>query len=109
MNHPDATQMGLQFNPDKATINPSGVKGLWIPQEILHAPDLSWQEKILLTYIYHLDSDEHHCYASNKYLGELMGCKEKTIANVMSSLKTKGVVETVIWDGRVRKIKATLC
>ena len=47
--HPDAIRMGLSFNPDKATINPSGVKGLWIPAEILHAPDLSYQEKILLT------------------------------------------------------------
>lgn len=107
--HPDAIRMGLNFNPDKPTINPKGVKGLWVPEEILRHPDLTAQEKFLLTFIFHLDSSENHCYASNKYLGELMGVGEKTVKNVMTSLKKKGVIETVSWDGRIRKLRATLC
>ena len=109
MNHPDATLMGLEANPDKATINPQGIKGLWIPGEILHNENSTWQEKVLLTFIYHLDSTENHCYASNRYLGELMGVNEKTIANVLSSLKKKNLLETVSWNGRIRKLRVTLC
>lgn len=108
-NHPDAARIGFDADPEQATINPKGLKGLWFPQEILHNNNLTWQEKALLTYIYHLDSTENHCYASNRYLGELMNCTEKTIANVLVSLKKKSVIETISWNGRLRKLRVTLC
>jgi hypothetical protein len=108
-NDPNMPWGSTSPNPDSAIINPQGLKGLWIPGEILHSESLTWQEKILLTYIYHLDSTENHCYASNRYLGELMSVNERTIANVISSLRNKKVIETVSWNGKIRKLRVTLC
>jgi len=97
-----------EINPDKPTIDPKGVKGLWIPREILQNDKLTYHERILLAYIYHLDSSPNHCYASNRYLSELLNCSEKTIANVITSLKKKEVLETVSWDGKLRRLRVTL-
>lgn len=96
-----------EANPDNPAINPKGVKGLWIPEQILYNNNLTYQEKLLLTFIFHLDTTDNHCYASNKYLGELMNCTEKTIANILSGLKKKNAIETVSWDGRIRKLKVS--
>jgi hypothetical protein len=98
----------IEQDPQNPTINPKGIKGLWIPGDILNDKDLTWQEKILLTYIYHLDTTPSHCYASNRYIGELMGISEKTVANVLSSLKKKNKVSTVFWDGRMRSLKVNV-
>jgi DNA-binding MarR family transcriptional regulator len=94
--------------PDDPTINPKGLKGLWVPEEILFNENLTPGEKILLSFIYHLDTSSNHCYASNKYLGEITRTSTKSAAKTVERLKEKGYIETVSWDGRIRKLKVKL-
>ena len=89
--------------PDRPVMNPKQIKGLWIPEKYLYAPDLSITEKHLVSYIFMLDQ-EHNCYASNKYLGELMGISPGRVANMLTTLKKKGYIRQVSWDGRIRKL-----
>lgn len=107
MNDYVAPPWETKIQPDKPTIKPKDLKGIWFPDIIFFHKDLTYQEKFLLTIIYHLDGPDH-CYASNKYLAEMMLCSEKTIANILGSLKKKGFVETVSWDGKIRKLRHTL-
>lgn len=92
--------------PDHPKINPKKIKGLWIPDKYLHAVDLTLTEKHLISYIFMLDQDDN-CYASNKYLGELMGISPGRVANLLTELKSKGYIRQVSWDGRIRKLKCT--
>ena len=91
-------------HPDHPKINPKQIKGLWIPEKYLYAEDLTLTEKHLVSYIFMLDQD-NNCYASNKYLGELMGISAGRIANLLTELKSKGHIQQVSWDGRIRKLR----
>jgi hypothetical protein len=91
-------------SPEAPTINPRQLKGLYIPAKYLYSEDLTPQEKILVSFINVMDQ-ENHCYASNKYLGYLVGVSEKTIANMLISLKAKNYVELVSFDGIKRVLK----
>lgn len=97
---------GQQPSPTNPTINPKQIKGLWMPSEYLFAADLNYPEKILMGFVFMLDQ-ENHCYASNKYLGELLGVSERTIVNMVVKLKKKGYIEQVSWNGLKRVIKCT--
>jgi hypothetical protein len=88
--------------PDNQLINPKQLQGLWIPAEYLYADDLSAGEQVLMAYIRMMDQDKH-CFASNKYLGELMRCSEKRIRNMLVDLKRKGYIETLTRNPRTIK------
>jgi hypothetical protein len=87
-------------NPSNPTINPKKLQGLWIPAEYLYANDLSKTEMLLLSYIKMLDQDKH-CYASNKYLSELMKKNESWIRNILVKLKKKNYIATISRNPRV--------
>jgi DNA-binding MarR family transcriptional regulator len=86
------------------TINPKQIQGLWIPREYLFSKNLSYPEKLLMAFIRMLDQ-ENHCYASNRYLGELLGVSERTIANMIVTLKKKNLIKQVSWNGTRRVLK----
>jgi len=90
--------------PDSPTINPKQIRGLWMPEQYLFSKELTIQEKILMSFIYTLDQKDH-CYASNRYLGELIKTSAKTVSNMLISLKKKGFVEQLSWDGNIRFMK----
>lgn len=84
-------------------------KGIWIPREVWLAKGLSPTEKILWAEIHSLHSREKGgCYASNDYLCEFMGVKERRLQEMISNLKAYGLVVQVSFDGRERVIKAIL-
>jgi hypothetical protein len=84
-------------------------KGIWIPREIWLAKDLSCQEKCLWAEIHSLfDRERGGCYASNEYLMEFFGIKERRLQEMMANLKHKGWVVQVSFDGRTRIIKAVV-
>lgn len=87
--------------PDEPMLDPTQSKGLWIPGEILHDPDLTPQEKMLASLIWHMDQ-QHHCYASNRWFGTQMRLSERTIINMISSLRKKGVIKQLSWNGKFR-------
>ncbi len=82
-------------------------KGIWIPREIWLAEGLAPTEKILWAEIHSLHNREKGgCYASNDYLCEFMGVKERRLQEMIANLKAYGLVVHVSFDGRERVMKA---
>lgn len=84
-------------------------KGVWVPREIYLDRSIGAMEKLLWAEIHSLyDRDKGGCYASNEYLAEFMGVKERRLQEMISTLKAKGLIVQVSFDGRSRVIKAIL-
>lgn len=82
-------------------------QGMWIPAEVWLREDLSIHEKCLWAEIQSLHCPKHGgCYASNEYLMKFMGLQERRLREILSSLRDKGWIEVVSWDGRRRVMKA---
>ncbi|MFR8103494.1 MAG: hypothetical protein ACLU8F_00140 [Clostridia bacterium] len=48
------------------------LKGLWIPVEILLNEELNDKEKIVLSMILYLSEETKSCFASNKYIANIV-------------------------------------
>ena len=68
------------------------LKGLWIPAEILLNEDLSDKEKIILAIIMYLSEETKSCFASNKYIANIVKVTHERVSKIISSLKDKGYV-----------------
>lgn len=68
------------------------LKGLWIPAEILLNEDLSDKEKITLAIILYLSEETKSCFASNKYIANIVNVTHERVSKIISSLKDKGYV-----------------
>ena len=69
------------------------LKGLWIPAEILLNDDLSDKEKIILAIILYLSEEAKRCFASNKYIANIVKVTHERVSKIISSLKDKGYVD----------------
>ena len=69
------------------------LKGLWIPAEILLNEDLSDKEKIILAIILYLSEETKSCFASNKYIANIVKVTHERVSKIISSLKDKGYVK----------------
>lgn len=84
-------------------------KGIWIPKEIWLCEGLSLLAKSVWAEIHSLYSEEHDgCYASNEYLADFAGVKERRLQEVLAELRDKGLIEYVAFNGRLRILKAIL-
>lgn len=68
------------------------LKGLWIPAEILLNEDLSDKEKIILTIILYLSDETKSCFASNKYIANIVKVTHERVSKIISALKDKEYV-----------------
>ena len=68
------------------------LKGIWIPAEILLNEDLSDKEKIILSMILYLSEETKSCFASNKYIANIVNVTHERVSKIISSLKDKGYV-----------------
>lgn len=68
------------------------LKGLWIPAEILLNKELSDKEKIILSMILYLSEEKGSCFASNKYIANIVKVTHERVSKIISSLKDKGYV-----------------
>ena len=68
------------------------LKGLWIPAEILLNENLSDKEKIILSIILYLSKETKSCFASNKYIANIVNVTHERVSKIISSLKDKGYV-----------------
>lgn len=69
------------------------LKGLWITVEILLNKDLSDKEKIILSMILYLSEEKGSCFASNKYIANIVNVTPERVSKIISSLKHKGYVK----------------
>ncbi len=84
-------------------------KGIWIPREIWLAQNLGCQEKCLWAEIHSLfDREKGGCYASNEYLMNFFGVKERRLQEMIANLKHTGWLIQVSFDGRTRLLKAII-
>jgi hypothetical protein len=68
------------------------LKGLWIPAEILLNEKLSDKEKIILAMILYLSEETKSCFASNKYIANIVNVTADRVSKIISSLKEKEYV-----------------
>ena len=68
------------------------LKGLWIPAEILLNEDLSDKEKIIVSMILYLSEERKSCFASNKYIANIVNVTHERVSKIISALKDKGYV-----------------
>ncbi len=68
------------------------LKGLWIPAEILLNEELSDKEKIILAMILYLSEETKSCFASNKYIANIVNVTHERVSKIISSLKDKGYI-----------------
>ena len=77
-------------------------KGIFIPQEMWEAPDLSWTEKIVLMEIDSFTAQGKDCFISDDYIGSLVGCSPRTARTIVSKLIRLGYITRTRCDGRKR-------
>ena len=68
------------------------LKGLWIPADILLNEDLSDKEKIILSMILYLSEERKSCFASNKYIANIVNVTHERVSKIISALKDKGYI-----------------
>lgn len=83
-------------------------KGVWIQKEIWLDKRLNALEKVILTEIDSLDSEEKGCYASNQYLAEFCQCSETKVSTAVKKLIELGYIYVKSFDGRIRILKSRL-
>lgn len=83
-------------------------KGVWIPKEIWLDTRLNALDKIILTEIDSLCSDEKGCYASNDYIAEFCQCSKTKVSTAISKLIELGYLYVESFDGRQRVLKSCL-
>lgn len=66
--------------------------------------DISDGAKILYGELSRLSTKEGYCFASNKYLGELVNKKERTIQKLLKELKENNLIKIYIENINQRKI-----
>ncbi|EMS84064.1 helix-turn-helix domain-containing protein [Leptospira noguchii] len=87
------------------------IDGDWIPR-VVTDQKLPRSLRDLLAKITLLDigarAERGGCYASNEYLGNLLGMATTTVAKYISRLRKLGYIEQISFDGRTRIIRSTL-
>ena len=69
------------------------LKGLWIPVEVLLNKDLSDKEKIILSMILYLSEGTKSCFASNKYIANIVNVTANRVSKIINSLKEKQYIK----------------
>lgn len=81
----------------------NNLKYVEVPMIVLLDNDISSTSKLLMGLITTLTMKEGFCYASNKYLSNLLKVSRRTITNRISSIKRKNYIK-VENDPNMRKI-----
>ncbi len=78
--------------------------GVFIPREVLLDPDISASGKIIFAIIQSLDNDKG-CFASNEYIGEMLGLSESSVRSSIADLERKKYIERVVAENNMRTIR----
>jgi hypothetical protein len=96
-------------NPVSRETHPIGLPSIGIPAEVLFHPDLTTTEKILFGFIRNLAQSKRGCWASNRWLGGLIGVGGQTISNAVARLKQYHYIfveyETVQNNGLTKNVR----
>ena len=81
----------------------TNLKYIQVPMVVLLDEDLSSTTKLLMGLITTLSMKDGYCYASNRYLSNLLKVSKRTISSSITALRRKKYVE-IGNDDSVRKI-----
>jgi len=77
-------------------INPFGLPNIVIPAEVLFNDELSWMQKALFGLLSNLCANEKgYCWASNRYLSDLLGVLPRNLSKMLSRLQSLGYIHIV--------------
>ena len=82
-----------------------------IPAEILYSKNLSDKEKLVYAVISNLTHEKGYCWASHRYIAELLNCSNVTISRAVSNLHKRNYIDVSLTkdeDGTNRKIYLTI-
>lgn len=85
-------------------MEPNRFGGVYIPREVLADVDIPNTAKILFGYLQSLDGSKG-CFASNAYLGGLLGASEETVRASIYLLEKKGYIARQKLDDGSRTIR----
>ena len=74
-------------------MNKQKLKGLWIPAEILLNEELIDKEKLILAMILYLSEETSSCFASNKYIANIVNVTADRVSKIISSLRDKNYIK----------------
>lgn len=83
-------------------------KGVWIPKAVWLDRRLSALDKMILTEIDSLVSEERGCFASNAYIADFCQCSEAKVTKSISLLIKLGYLYVASFNGRQRELKSCL-
>ena len=69
------------------------LKGLWIPAEILLDEKITDKEKLILSMIIYLSDETKSCFASNKYIANIVNVTADRVSKIISSLRDKNYIK----------------
>ena len=69
------------------------LKGLWIPAEILLNEELTGKEKLILAMILYLSEETSSCFASNKYIANIVKVSADRVSKIITSLRKKNYIK----------------
>lgn len=78
--------------------------GVFVPREVLLDQDLSANAKLIFAIVQSLDNDKG-CYASNEYIGGMVGLSESSVRASLQALEEKKYIERYVFDGTSRVLK----
>ena len=81
----------------------TNLKYVQVPMVVLLDEDLSSTTKLLMGLITTLSMKDGYCYASNRYLSNLLKVSKRTISSSITALRRKKYVE-ICNDDSARKI-----
>ena len=74
-------------------MNKQKLKGLWILAEILLNEELTDKEKLILAMILYLSEETSSCFASNKYIANIVNVTADRVSKIISSLRDKNYIK----------------
>ena len=78
--------------------------GVFIPREVLLDADISASGKIIFAIIQSLDNDKG-CFASNEYIGNMLGLSESSVRASIGDLVNKNYIHRVINECGTRTLR----
>ena len=82
-------------------MNKQKLKGLWIPAEILLNEELTDKEKLILAMILYLSEETSSCFASNKYIANIVNVTRDRVSKIISSLRDKNYIKVKLKYNKV--------
>ena len=81
--------------PPLCEVHKWGLPDIGIPAEVLFHPELTLTEKILFGFIRNLSKTERGCWATNQWLGRLVGARKSTISSSVAKLRKLRFIKMV--------------